>query len=161
VGFILGGLACFAIAQHVSNRRVKIGIQTLGFAAGPIFFIVVVIFSRQERQKTYEMEWLTGASAAAYYVQVYKQEHPPDPGTVVVLKRNIDRNRLCFSDLSSKELTKYLENLPTHTVKVKYVVTYDFYRLRGYYAEGIGEFPGITSSVIETASQNSEPCFPY
>ena len=81
MGFILGGLVCFAIAQRVSNRRIKIGIQTLGVAAGPIFFMVVVIFSSQEREKTYEMEWLTAASAAAYYVQVYKQQHPPDPGT--------------------------------------------------------------------------------
>jgi len=87
VGFIFGGLVCFAIAQHVSNRRVKIGIQTLGVAAGPIFFIVVIIFSSQERQKTYEMEWLTGARAEAYYIQVYKHEQPPGPGAVVILKR--------------------------------------------------------------------------
>ena len=159
----MGGLVCFAIAQHVSNRRIKIGIQTLGVAAGPSFFMVVVIFSSQEREKTYEMEWLTGASAAAYYVQVYKQQHPPDPGTsVVILKRNIGQNRVCFSILNDEQLSEYLENLPTHTVKVKYKVTYDFYRLRGYYGEGIGDFAGITpASVIDSASSTSEPCFPY
>jgi hypothetical protein len=51
VGFILGGLLCFAIAQRVSNRPVKICLRTIGVVAGPIFFLVVAIFSSQEREK--------------------------------------------------------------------------------------------------------------
>jgi len=64
VGFILGGLLCFAIAQRVSNRPVKISFQIIGVVAGPVFFLVVAIFSSQEREKTYVMEWLTGKPAA-------------------------------------------------------------------------------------------------
>ncbi len=120
VAFILGGLLCFAIAQRVSNRPIKICLRTIGVVAGPIFFLVVAIFSSQEREKTYEMEWLTGEPAAEYYIQVYKQHvDPPDPETIVMLKRNISNNRVCFSSLQSKELAHYLEGLPTHTTSTK------------------------------------------
>lgn len=100
LGFILGGLLCFAIAQRVPNRAVKLSFQIIGVIAGPIFFLVVAIFSSQEREKTYVMEWLTGKPAAQYYMQIYRDDvDPPDPETIVILKRNIGNNRACFSEL--------------------------------------------------------------
>jgi hypothetical protein len=53
VGFIFGGLLCFAIAQRVPDRPVKVCLRTIGVVAGPVFFLVVAIFSSQEREKTY------------------------------------------------------------------------------------------------------------
>jgi hypothetical protein len=117
VGFILGGLLCFAIAQRVPNRAVKLSFQIIGVIAGPIFFLVVAIFSSQEREKTYVMEWLTGKPAAQCYMQIYKDD-VDHPEAIVILKRNIGNNRVCFSSLKSKELAHYVESLPTHTVKV-------------------------------------------
>jgi hypothetical protein len=168
VGFILGGLLCFAIAQRVSNRPVKICLQTIGVVAGPVFFLVVAIFSSQERNKIYEMEWLTGKPAAEYYMQVYKSHVDlPDPETIVMLKRNIGNSRVCFSSLKSKELAHYLETLPTHTVKVQYTVIYDFYQFRTFRLESVGDFPhdnmrmGIGGSGLTDSPFVYEPCFPW
>jgi hypothetical protein len=140
VGFIFGGLLCFAIAQRVSNRPLRISLQTIGVVAGPVFFLVVAIFSSQERKKTYEMEWLTGKPAAEYYVHVYGHAYPPDPEAVVMLRREIGNDRVCFSSLNSKTLARYLETLPTHSIKVQYAATYDFYQLRGVRLESVGDF---------------------
>ncbi len=146
VGFIIGGLVCFAIAQHVSNRRVRIAIQMLGVAAGPVFFIVVAIFSSQQREKTYETEWLTEKPAAEYYIHEYRHEHfnggeqAPDPEGFIILKRKIDHDRECLSSFHSTEIAHYLEGLPTHTVIVRYTAIYDFYQLRTYGLESIGDF---------------------
>jgi hypothetical protein len=70
VGFILGGLLCFAIARRVSNRPIKIAFQIIGVVAGPIFFLVVAIFTSQEREKTYEMEWLTKAGSRVLHADL-------------------------------------------------------------------------------------------
>ena len=167
VGFILGGLLCFAIAQRVPYRPLKICLRTVGVVAGPIFFLVVAIFSSQEREKTYEMEWLTGKSAEEYYMQIYRgQGDPPDPETIVMLRRNIGNNRVCFSDLNSKELAHYLESLPTHTVKVKYTVIYDFYQFRTFRFESVGDFPqdrNMRSGIggLTDPPYIFEPCFPW
>ena len=142
VGFILGGLLCFAIAQRVSNPQLRICLRTIGVLAGPIFFLIVAIFSSQEREKTYEMGWLTGKPAAEYYTQIYKADvDPPNPEAIVMLKRSIGNNRMCFSSLKSKELAFYLESLPAHTVKVQYTVINDFYRIRTFRLEGVGGLP--------------------
>ncbi len=168
VGFILGGLLCFAIAQRVPNRAVKLSFQIIGVIAGPIFFLVVAIFSSQEREKTYVMERLTGKPAAQYYMQIYKDDaDPPDPETIVILKRNIGNNRVCFSSLKSKELAHYVESLPTHTVKVQYTVIYDFYQIRTFRLESVGDFPhdnmrmGIGGSGLTDSPYVYEPCFPW
>jgi hypothetical protein len=165
VAFILGGLLCFAIAQRVSNRPIKICLRTIGVVAGPIFFLVVAIFSSQEREKTYEMEWLTEKPAMEYYSHVYR-EIPHDPEAVVILKRDIGNNRECFSNLTSNEVARYLESLPTQSVKVKYTVIYDFYRLRTFRLESVGDFPhdkvrmGIGGSGLTDSPYVFEPCFP-
>jgi hypothetical protein len=168
VGFILGGLLCFAIAQRVSNRPVKISFQIIGVVAGPVFFLVVAIFSSQDREKTYVMEWLTEKPAAQYYMQIYKDDvDPPDPETIVILKRNIGNNRVCFSSLKSKELAHYVENLPTHTVKVQYTIIYDFYQICTFRLESVGDFPhdnmrmGIGGSGLTDSPYVYEPCFPW
>lgn len=140
VGFILGGLLCFAIAQRVSYRPVKICLRTIGVIAGPLFFLVVAIFSSQEREKTYQMEWLTGKPAAEYYIHIHDHVDSPDPETIVMLRRNIGNNRVCFDSLHSKELAHYLESLPAHSVKVTYTVTYDFYRFRTIGPMNVGDF---------------------
>jgi hypothetical protein len=168
VGFILGGLLCFAIAQRVPNRAVKLSFQIIGVAAGPLFFLVVAIFSSQERKKAYEMEWLTGKPAAEFYMQVYKDHvDPPDRETIVILRRNIGNNRVCFSSLQSKELAHYVESLPTHTVKVQYTVIYDFYQIRTFRLESVGDFPhdnmrmGIGVSGLTDSPYVYKPCFPW
>ena len=168
VGFILGGLLCFAIARRVSNRPIKIAFQIIGVVAGPIFFLVVAIFTSQEREKTYVMDWLTGKPAAEYYTQIYKADvDPPNPEAIVMLKRNIGNNRVCFSSLKSKELAHYIESLPTHTVKVKYTVIYDFYQIRTFRLENVGDFPhdymrmGIGGSGLTGSPNAFEPCFPW
>ncbi len=172
VGFILGGLLCFAIAQRVPNRPVKISLRTIGVVAGPVFFLVVAIFSSQEREKTYEMEWITGKPATEYYSHVY-HEVPQDPEAVVMLKRDIGNNRVCFSGLHSKGLAHYLESLPTHSVKVQYAVTYDFYQLRGIRLESVGDFGHDPATAVQMGSGDAglrgplnvyepwEPCFPW
>jgi hypothetical protein len=168
VGFILGGLLCFAIAQRVSNRPVKIAFQIVGVAAGPLFFLVVATFSSQERKKTYEMEWLTGKPAAEFYLQVYKDHvDAPDPETIVILRRNTANNRVCYSSLESKELAHYVESLSTHTVKVQYTVIYDFYRFRTFRLESVGDFPhgkmtmGSGGGGLTDPPHVYEPCFPW
>jgi hypothetical protein len=168
VGFILGGLLCFAIAQRVSCRPVKTCLRIIGVVAGPIFFLVVAIFTSQEREKTYEMEWLTGKPAAEYYMQIYKADvDPPNQEAIVMLKRNIGNNRMCFSSLKSKELAHYVESLPTRTVKVKYTVIYDFYQIRTFRLESVGDFPhdymrmGIGGSGLTSSPNAFEPCFPW
>jgi hypothetical protein len=177
VGFILGGLLCFAIAQRVPYRPVKICLRTIGVLAGPIFFLVVAVFSSQEREKAYEMEWLTGKPAAEYCMQIYKGHvDPPDPETIVMLRRNIGNNRVCFESLHSKELAHYLESLPTHRVKVTYRVIYDFYQLRAIGPQTVGDFgdnPGVNMKKMWTGDvglrgpgplnvyESWEPCFPW
>ena len=152
----------------VRYRPLKICLRTVGVVAGPIFFLVVAIFSSQEREKTYEMEWLTGKPAEEYYMQIYKGHvDPPDPETIVMLRRNIAHNRVCFSDLNSKELAHYLENLSTHTVKVKYTVIYDFYRFRTFRLESVGDFPhdrlkmGSGGGGLTDPVYIYESCFPW
>lgn len=176
VGFILGGLLCFAIAQRVSYRPVKICLRTIGVLAGPVFFLVVAIFSSQEREKTYEMEWLTGKPAAEYYLQLDRDRvDPSDPETIVMLRRNIGNNRVCFDTLRSKDLARYLESLPTDRVAVTYTVTYDFYRLRAIGPKSVGDFGRNSDAKIKlwsgdvglrgpgplNAYESWEPCFAW
>ena len=49
VGFILGGLVLFAIAQRVNNRSAKISLKIIGSLAGPVFFLAMILFSGWER----------------------------------------------------------------------------------------------------------------
>jgi hypothetical protein len=60
VGFILVGLLCFAFAQRVPYRPVRICLRTVAIIAGPVFFLSVAIFSGWVREKTYEEDWLIG-----------------------------------------------------------------------------------------------------
>jgi hypothetical protein len=159
VGFILGGLVLFAVAQRVSNRKVKISLKLIGVLAGPVFFLAMIIFSGWERKKTYEMEWLTGTPAAEY-LKYDKSAVKSDMGilrgldtgsedTLVVLRRNISKRHDCYNSFVSKQLTHYLESLPTHTVNVRYRVTYDFYLPRSWMIEQVGAFGGDNTSQNE------------
>lgn len=181
VGFILGGLVCFAIAQRVPNRPVKICLRTIGVVAGPVFFLVVAIFSGWEREKTYEVEWLVGRPAAEY-LGYHKSDmdnlSATNPVTgkkreeLVVLKRNVDNNYDCYTTFTSSALAEYLEGLPTHSVKVQYKVTYDFYVARGYRVESVGDFgrtPATQREIsigglgggIRVFGDSRESCFPW
>lgn len=150
VGFILGGLVLFAIAQRVPNRIAKKWLRAIGVLAGPVFFLVVAIFSSWERERTYEMEWLIGGPAVEYLgIKKYDNYANSFPVTnpaarkhedLVVLKRNVGNNRVCYSGFASDALEHYLEGLPSSRVKVRYRLIYDFYLPRTYMVESIGDF---------------------
>jgi hypothetical protein len=150
VGFIVGGLVLFAIAQRIPNRIAKIWLRTIGVLAGPVFFLAMAIFSSWERERTYEMEWLIGGPAVKY-LRIKKYDNYTDnfPVTspvarkqedLVVLKRNIGNNRECYSGFASDALAHYLEGLPAGRVEVRYRLIYDFYLPRSYMLESIGDF---------------------
>lgn len=113
------------------------------------------------------MEWLTGKPAAEFYMQVYRGHvDPPDPEAIVILKRNIGNNRVCFSSTESKELAHYVESQPTRTVQVQYTVIYDFYQFRTFRLESVGDFHGkmIMGSGgggLTDPPHLYEPCFPW
>ena len=157
VGFILGGLILFAIAQRIPNRIAKIWLRAIGILAGPLFFIAVAIFSSWDRERTYEMEWVIGGPAVEYLgfnIDKYANNFPianlapRKHEDVVVLKRNIGNNRVCYSGFASDALEHYLEGLPSSRVKVRYRVVYDFYLPRTYMLESIGDF-GLPRGNIE------------
>lgn len=150
VGFILGGLVLFAIAQRVPNRIAKIWLRAIGIVAGPLFFLAVAIFSSWERERTYEMEWLIGRPAVEYlgikkfdnYTNNLPVTNPvaKKQEDLVVLKRNIGNNRECYVGFASDALEHYLEGLPSSRVKVRYRLIYDLYLPRTYMRESIGDF---------------------
>lgn len=150
VGFILGGLVLFAIAQRVPNRIAKTWLRAIGILAGPLFFLAMAIFSSWERERTYEMEWLKGGPALEYLgFKKYDNYANNFPATnsvtrkhedLVVLKRHIGNNRECYSGFASDALEHYLEGLPSSRVKVRYRLIYDFYLPRTYMVESIGDF---------------------
>src|SRR5256885_8005330 len=150
VGFILGGLVLFAIAQRIPNRIAKTCLRATGILAGPVFFLVMAIFSSWERERTYEMEWLIGGPAVEYlgikkydnYTNNFPLTNPVarKQEVLVVLKRNIGNNRECYSGFASDALEHYLEGLPSSRVKVRYRLIYDFYLPRSYMLESIGDF---------------------
>src|SRR5438876_3682226 len=149
-GFVFAGLVLFAIAQRIPNRLARIWLRTIAVAAGPIFFLVVVIFSGWEREKTYEMEWLTGIRAAEYlsYGRPVVGDHPD----IVLLKRDIGNNHECYDGFNSPELAHYLESLPNHSVKVRYKIIYDFYQPRGSNIESIGDYGHETADRVRIPS---------
>jgi len=183
VGFILGGLILFAIARRVPNRRAKIGLRAIGVLAGPLFFLVVTLFSGWRREKTYEMKWLVGRPAAAYLGLDNSESHLANSALVispvtkkeeevVVLKRNIGENQECFDSFASSALAHYLASLPTDRVQVRYMVTYDFYATRGYRVETIAEFGNVPAEQREILmgglgggtrkfQGSNEPCFAW
>jgi len=159
VGFILGGLVLFAIAQRVPNRIVKIWLRAIGIFAGPVFFLAMAIFSSWERERTYEMEWLIGRPAVEYLgsdkYDNYGASNFPVTNPVtkeqedfVVLKRNIGNNRECYDAFASNALAHYLESLPAGRLKVRYRLIYDFYLPRTYMIESIGDFGHLQGSGI-------------
>ena len=159
VGFILGGLVLFAIAQRISNRTAKISLQLIGGLAGPVFFGAMIFFTGWERKKTYEMEWLVG-SPASHYLEYDKTAVKSDmemlhgfdehSEVLVVLRRNIGERHDCYVSFVSKPLAQYVENLPTRTVSVRYRVIYDFYQPRGPgMIEQVGDFGRDNASAAE------------
>lgn len=115
LGFIFGGMVLFALAQRVHNRKAKIALQTIGVLAGPIFFLSVAVFSGWVRERTYEVEWLTGNSAAKYLNP--GKESTRQDRDVVALRRFVGGN-YCYEVFISQELADYLRGLPTQTVQV-------------------------------------------
>jgi hypothetical protein len=160
IGFVFGGLVLFAVAQRIPNRKAKIWLKTIGVLAGPIFFLSVVVFSGWVRERTYEVEWLTGNSAAKYL----------DPGKkstrqdrdVVVLRRFVGGND-CYEAFISQELADYFGGLPTHTIQVQYTVTYDFFQFRTYTVKRIGNlsYHPNGSSWITGGNNIGRACFPW
>ena len=177
--FILAGLILFAIAERISNRKAKVCLRVIAIMAGPVFFLTVAIFSGWEREKTYEMQWLIGRPAEEYlgYDKSGANGFTTSPlrkkqEEIVVLKRNVGDNQECFESYASSALAQYLEGLPIDTIKVRYKVTYDFFRPRAYWPESIGDFGGeaaeqqeISLGAIgngEERSHNSEgSCFSW
>ena len=150
IGFILGGMVLFAIAQRINNRTAKITLKLIGVLAGPVFFGAMILFSSWEVKKIYEMEWLVGAPAAEYLKYdktAIKSDmeilHGFDEGSeaLVVLRRNIGKRHDCYNIFVSNPLAHYLESLSTRTVSVRYRVIYDFYLPRGPgMVEQVGDF---------------------
>ena len=66
VGFIFGGIFLFAVAQRVPHKGTRKGLRAVAIFSGPLFFFVVFSFSGWEREKAYEMEWITGTSTEEY-----------------------------------------------------------------------------------------------
>jgi hypothetical protein len=162
VGFILAGLILFAIAGRISNLKAKIFLHTIAVVAGPLFFLVVVIFSGWVREKSYETEWLTGESAAKY--AIFRQSiSPQEIKDVVVLRRYVNNQKECYNVFVSRRLATYLEALPKHTVTVRYKVIYDFFQRRTYFIESIGDIPyapDVTSWKTVAINEGSA-CFPW
>ena len=138
VGFIFGGIFLFAVAQRVPHKGTRKGLRAVAIFSGPLFFIVVFSFSGWEREKAYEMEWITGTSTEEYLGHDKSLAKTQDD--LVVLKRNIGNDNECYDAFDSGLLARYLESLPTHSVKVRYRVTYDFYEPRTYRIDRIGDF---------------------
>jgi hypothetical protein len=171
VGFILGGLVLFAIAKRVPNRTAKSWLRTIGVLAGPVFFLVVAIFSGWKRQKSYEMEWLTGRPAVEYLGHGIATENSGND--LVVLRRESGYEHECFEKFVSSDLAQYLSSLSTHTVKVQFEITYDFYQVRSMNIETIGEFGHDAASTIaisrgwreggekRAANAKGIPCFSW
>jgi hypothetical protein len=63
--------------------------------------------------------------------------------------------------LHSKELAHYLEGLPTHTVKVKYTVIYDFYEFRSFRLESVGDFPHDQMKMGSGGGGLTDPLYVY
>jgi len=138
VGFIVSGLVFFAIAQRIPNPRAKRWLRAIGILAGPVFFLVVFSFSGWKHEKTYEMTWLVGRPAAEYLS--YAKSATSNYEDLVVLKRDLGNGHECYDILDSSKLAQYLESLQARTVKVRYMVSYDFYEARGSNIESIGDF---------------------
>ena len=136
VGFIFGGIFLFAIAERIPDRRARTSLRVIGLVAGPVFFIIVAVFSGWKREKTYEVEWLTGKPAAKYLIDKSTMR---DDSDVVALRRYAGNDE-CYEVLISRELADYLNMLPGHTVQVQYEVTYDFFVMRTYQIKDIGDF---------------------
>jgi len=130
----------------------------------------VAIFSGWVREKTYEEDWLIGRLAEEYVG--YDKSFAKTQEDIVVLKRKIGRDSECYDAFASSPLARYLETLPTHGVKVRYRVVYDFYEPRTYQIERIGDFPGEAASLgnlgigvlvgAERVRHNTlEPCFAW
>ena len=161
IGFIFGGLVLFAVAQRIPNRNAKIWLRTIGVVAGPIFFVSVAVFSGWVRERIYEVEWLTGNSAAKYLGRG-KESTRQDNRDVVVLRRFVGGND-CYEVFISQELADYLGGVPTHTVQVQYTVTYDFFQFRTYTIKRIGNlaYHPNGSSWITGANNIGAGCFPW
>jgi hypothetical protein len=138
VGFIFGGIFLLAVAQRVPHKGTRKSLRAVATFSGPLFFIVVFSFSGWEREKAYEMEWITGRSTEEYLGHDKSLAKTQDD--LVVLKRSIRNDNECYDGFDSGLLARYLESLPTHGVKVRYKVTYDFYEPRTYRIESIGDF---------------------
>ena len=107
VGFILGGLFLFAIAQRTPNRTARKWLRAIGILSGPIFFLAVAIFSGWERERTYEMQWLTGARAGEYLgFDKYGTYVRPKQEDLVVLKRKIGEDLECYDSFASGALPR-------------------------------------------------------
>jgi hypothetical protein len=148
IGFILGGIFLLAVAQRVPHPGTRMALRAVAIFSGPLFFIVVFSFSGWEREKTYEVQWLTGRSTEEYLG--HDKSLAKTQEDLVVLRRNIGNNNECYDGFASGPLARYLESLPTHSVKVRYAVTYDFYEPRTYRIEKIGDFghgPGAVGDI--------------
>jgi hypothetical protein len=160
LGFIFGGVVLFALARRVHNRKAKIALRTIGVLAGPIFFLTVAAFSGWVRERTYEVEWLTGDSAVKYLEP--GKESTRQNRDVVVLRRLVGGYD-CYNVFISQELADYLEGLPTHTVQVQYIVTYDFFQWRTYTIKRIGNlsYHPDGSSWITAGEHQGRACLPW
>jgi len=117
------------------------------------------------------MEWLVGSPAVEYLYHGVPHENIGD--NFVVLKRESGYNHECIEEFVSSDLAQYLATLSTHTVRVQYEVTYDFYQVRGTNIERIGEFGPNASSDHATslgwraggeknrAAAKKTPCFSW
>lgn len=161
IGFVFGGLLLFAVAERIPNRNAKIWLRTIGTIAGPVFFLSVAIFSGWVRERTYDVEWLTG-NPAAKYLYSWKKSSRQDNTDVVVLRRVVGKDE-CYEAMISQELADYLRALPTHTVQVHYAVTYDFFQVRTYSIERIGDlaYHPNGSSWITGGDHEGGACFPW
>ena len=161
IGFIFGALVLFAIAERIPNRSAKIWIRAIGGLAGPVFFLSVAIFSGWVRERTCEVEWVAGNPAAKYLLPGMKSTRR-DNMDVVVLRRFVGKDE-CYEVMISQELADYLQGLPTHTVRVQYVVTYDFFRFRTYSINRIGDlgYHPNGSSWQSGGNNIGGACFPW
>lgn len=159
IGFVLGALVLFAVAERIPNRNAKIWLRTIGILAGPVFFLSAAIFTGRVRERTFEVEWLTG-NPAAKYLNPGKKSTRQDNMDVVVLRRFVGKDE-CYETMISQELADYLRGLPTHTVQVHYAFTYDFFQVRTYSIERIGDlvYHPNGSSWITGADHEGGACF--
>ncbi len=152
------------MSQSTIPGQWRLPARTITVIAIVVIVALWFVFIGREKTKTYQMDWLTGRDAAEY-MDYQGTDRFTD---LVVIKISLPGGQECFDSFQSSKVVDYLHGLQSKTVSVRYRIVYDFYKVRGYNLESIGDFraPGLLnipsrSGVRMQGSGSSEPCFTW